>query len=67
MNDNGEYILEDGDHFEVRWQTIHRSHSSYPPLFRSFVFQKEKDEFVTKLLTDKDVTDICVGTFNKIK
>ncbi len=61
------FVEEDGDHFEVRWNTIHREYSTLPSKTESFVFQKDKDYFVTNLLTDKDVTFIEVGTFIKIK
>lgn len=60
-------IMEEGDYFVVHWQTVHRDHSSLPPQTKSFVFEKDKNEFVGDLLMDDDVTDIEVGVFNKIK
>lgn len=67
---NEEMILEDGDHFEVRYTRVPKGLEVLgvaPEIIKKFVFQKDKDAFVTNLLTDECVRSIEVGTFLKIK
>lgn len=67
-----EMILEDGDHFEVRWirsvsSVLEKFGGKPTPNKKNFVFQKDKDDFVAKLIGDKNVAMVEVGTFITVK
>lgn len=62
-----EMILESGDYFVVHWQKPYSSYGGLAMNTRNFIFEKDKDEFVSTLLADKSVTSIEVGTYVKIK
>lgn len=69
--DDETLLKERGDHFEVRW-TVKKYFDNgdfvqSEPKKQCFVFQKDKNRFMTKLLNDDSVYSIDVGTFNKIK
>lgn len=60
---NEEMIIESGDYFVVHY--IEEPMTT--PKTRNFVFEKSKDDFVSELLTNDNITSIEVGTFLKIK
>lgn len=63
-------IYESGDHYEVRWTqkvVVGDGSIQSPPMMRSFVFQKDKDNFVSNLLKDVNIISVDVGIFNQIK
>ena len=69
---NEEMIIESGDYFVVHYVEgpppgLEIYGGLPPPKTKNFVFEKDKDEFVGKLLANNRITSIEVGTFVKIK
>lgn len=65
-------LIEAGDYFVVHYVEglppgLEILGAPPPPKTKNFVFEKDKDEFVGKLLTNNRITSIEVGTFVKIK
>lgn len=67
-----EMILESGDYYVVHYvegppPPLQLMGAPPPPKTKNFVFEKDKNTFVSELLANPCITSIEVGTFNKIK